>query len=1124
MENPSSHIRKLWFVSATALLVFAALVVPFSAHIAGGAAQRMAVPPGHSDRILRLKLVEGTVTDDLQALLPAEAWQIIQKIDPLFTLPKNKIKELKDKGDERQKKEKGDAAIPLPDLGLWYEVRLVQGTDPEAAIALFQALPVVEMVGAAPLKPEEPASPDYTSQQGYLGSAPDGIGAQYAWTVTGGTGAGINIYDIEYGWNQNHEDLTKVKNIQLLLNAGDSTTQTSIDHGTAVLGELIADKDTKGVSGIAWGANARLVPANTTLLGWNPANAVLLATADGVSGDVILLEQQNWVCDLGLLGPVEWSNDIFQAIQYAIANGLVVVEAAGNGTGLSGVSSTGVNLDQAACGSTFDRSVRDSGAIIVGAGKPPASGLDRQREYVDSATPSAMWGSSYGSRVDVQGWGSGVMTTGYGVPTPTTLPGTSTPTPVPANYRYTNNFKGTSSASPMVAAAAAIIQSIAIQRNGAPLSPSQVRDLLVQTGSPQQGDNASTEHIGPRPDLQQAMANLPQSADSLTVNVGGSQNDHVCGITNCSLAEAIEQANSNANHNFIVLDSWTTYTLNAASNTDATYGANGLPVITSPISINGNGAIIERSSTSDFRLFQVASSGSLTINRATLRNGKTGYAGGAILNLGTASIYACTITGSSAVDGGALANQGTLDLVSSTLQGNSATGSGGAIQNGGMLTVLGSTAAGNSAASGASISTSITATLKNTLMVKGASGGNCSGTLSSDSVGNMADDSTCGTGTAAKTTTEINLGSLASNGGTAQTVALVSGSAAIDAGNTTACKLSRVRNTDQRGYDRFADGNGNGVKECDIGAFEYGASQAVPPPPEPDTTPPEVSFLLSPEAPDGSNGWYRSAVTVDVEFYDDSGVIEARCALDPAAPPATYADLPEGPCAFLSGAAVTADGPHTLYAAGMDDYLNQSAPAAVSFQIDATAPVLTCPAAGPFLLHSGEHVVDPAGVDASVSGLDEAASTLSGIVTTGAVGPKVLSFTAFDLAGNSASQECSYNVVYDFVGYYPPVEPAPALNPIKAGQAVPLKFSLAGDQGLSVIAEGYWQPVACDTLAPAGDAEPANWASQNGLSYNAQTSWYNIVWKTEKGWGGTCRALMLHLVDGTEHLAYFRFQ
>ena len=64
----------------------------------------------------------------------------------------------------------------------------------------------------------------------------------------------------------------------------------------------------------------------------------------------------------------------------------------------------------------------------------------------------------------------------------------------------------------------------------------------------------------------------------------------------------------------------------------------------------------------------------------------------------------------------------------------------------------------------------------------------------------------------------------------------------------------------------------------------------------------------------------------------------------------------------------------------------------------------------------------------------------------------------------------------------------------------------------------------CGTLEPLGAAEPVNLAGNSGLSYNAGSGWYTMVWKTEKSWTGTCRALVIGLVDGTEHLAYFQFK
>ncbi len=70
---------------------------------------------------------------------------------------------------------------------------------------------------------------------------------------------------------------------------------------------MIGDNDTKGITGISWGANIGLAPTMTSNLGYNPANAVLLAVHAGSVGDVILLEQQVVVCGLNddpNLGPV----------------------------------------------------------------------------------------------------------------------------------------------------------------------------------------------------------------------------------------------------------------------------------------------------------------------------------------------------------------------------------------------------------------------------------------------------------------------------------------------------------------------------------------------------------------------------------------------------------------------------------------------------------------------------------------------------------------------------------------------------------------------------------------------------------------------------------------------------
>ena len=69
---------------------------------------------------------------------------------------------------------------------------------------------------------------------------------------------------------------------------------------------------------------------------------------------------------------------------------------------------------------------------------------------------------------------------------------------------YTDEFSGTSSASPIVTGVAASLQGIA-KRRGAPLSPLALRQLLRDNGSDQQGPN---ESIGCLPDLGKLVARL----------------------------------------------------------------------------------------------------------------------------------------------------------------------------------------------------------------------------------------------------------------------------------------------------------------------------------------------------------------------------------------------------------------------------------------------------------------------------------------------------------------------------------------------------------------------------------------------------------------------------------------
>jgi subtilisin family serine protease len=186
--------------------------------------------------------------------------------------------------------------------------------------------------------------------------------------------------------------------------------------------------------------------------------------------------------------PVEFWDDNYDAIKVATDRGIIVIEAAGNG---------GENLDHPAYKNKFDRWNRDSGAILVGAGGPAREGWD-DRARLDF--------SNYGGRVDVQGWGRKVATLDYG--------DLQRCDDAEGDWRYTDRhytdeFSGTSSASPIVAGSAVLLQSYAKQK-GVTLLPNDVRTILRQTGTPQIGD--TSEQIGPRPDLAKALQVLEQRA------------------------------------------------------------------------------------------------------------------------------------------------------------------------------------------------------------------------------------------------------------------------------------------------------------------------------------------------------------------------------------------------------------------------------------------------------------------------------------------------------------------------------------------------------------------------------------------------------------------------------------
>jgi serine protease len=409
------------------------------------------------------------------------------RVDPWVPLPRSEclcfLREL-------EKKAAATAFPPLHSLTAYWRLDLREHPDLlDEVVARLNRLAEVDLAYRE-LRANDPQltavvdGQDFAEDQGYLDDAPVGIGASWVWKRLVGTAPRVAVCDLEQGWNLAHNDLAAERSLVPIYGANRASDEPNPGHhGTAVLGQLAAaGTGTLGVRG----ADAQLgrftlashykgkLEAFFPATNGHVAAAIVQALVPPSSpllndGDVLLLEVQR-----GLL-PTEVDEANFDAIRLASALHVIVVEAAGNG---------GFDLDrwiEPDTGRSLRRGgsgFRDSGAIFVGAAR---AALPHDRASF----------SNYGSRVDCFSWGEGVTTCGFG-----DLAGTGA-----ADF-YTNKFDGTSSASPVIAGAAALLQSLHQDQTGARLEPWAMRALLGDpaTGTPQ-GPNV-VGSIGVMPNLE----------------------------------------------------------------------------------------------------------------------------------------------------------------------------------------------------------------------------------------------------------------------------------------------------------------------------------------------------------------------------------------------------------------------------------------------------------------------------------------------------------------------------------------------------------------------------------------------------------------------------------------------
>jgi photosystem II stability/assembly factor-like uncharacterized protein len=286
-----------------------------------------------------------------------------------------------------------------------------------------------------------------------------------------------------------------------------------------------------------------------------------------------------------------------------------------------------------------------------------------------------------------------------------------------------------------------------------------------------------------------------------------------------------------------------------------------------------------------------------------------------------------------------------------------------------------------------------------------------------------------------------------------------------------------------------------------------------------DLNDPTSSGSISPPI---QNGWYASpTVTLTGDDGSGSGIDHISYKIDGEASWHTYS----GPLSGFSTGNHFVQFQATDVAGRVEASVNL-----IAFKADSDKPTAT-------ITRPAEGAVYPVGkkVKANFKCADK--QTGSGIGTCVGTVPKgslidtsfgehTFTVTATDRAGNVTVTTHHYTVQYTWNGFFAPIRnEGSGLNLVHAGDLIKLGFSLHGNFGLSILADGSPSsvPITCppdSVFLVAGAHE----GTPTGLFYGANSSHYSYGWQTDSAWAGTCRRFSLSLNDGTPaHTAVFMF-
>jgi hypothetical protein len=283
------------------------------------------------------------------------------------------------------------------------------------------------------------------------------------------------------------------------------------------------------------------------------------------------------------------------------------------------------------------------------------------------------------------------------------------------------------------------------------------------------------------------------------------------------------------------------------------------------------------------------------------------------------------------------------------------------------------------------------------------------------------------------------------------------------------------------------------------------------PTPPADTTAPTIDYTLTPGTADGTNGWYKSNVTLVWNVSDpESDVTKTGCV----------------------DQNITSDQAATTYSCSATSAGGNAAEQSVTIKRDATDPNVALnggPADGQSYFFGDTPAAPTCDASDALSELDGACS-VSGY--SSAVGTHTVTATATDMAGNENTASSTYTVKpYTLNGFYQPIDMNDTVNTVKNGSTVPVKFELfKGATELtstSAVTSIKSTPISCASLS--GDPEDAIETVATGgtsLRYDTTAGQFIYNWTTPKGATqvGKCYSLTMTAADSSTITAYFKLK